>query len=271
MIVLILAFLVSLFGGLLPLVKDWKSKNQIDHKKSNTVAILAIIILIAGSSLSFYSGCNAINEKTISDNKARVNDSLYQNLLKKNLNTALESLDATKVVLDSSKKILQKQLTFSALQNESLQRLSAQTDSTSRVLFYGRKTIKYVLGDTTYPVMNVSIGSEPNNKDIVMIIRYENKTNIPIYDLKAVLPQTNTDSLNIWSREERNIGTLTKNYSPIIFSKKFPANDTLFALTPIGTVWRTGYYISYIYFRKKVNGEISIETHNYNGKGEFKF
>jgi len=272
MTALILAFLVSLLGGVLPLIKDWKNKKEKGHKKSNTVAILAVIILIAGSSLSFHSGCNAINEKNISDNLARVNDSLYKNLLKKNLNTTIKSLDATKIILDSSKKILEKQFTFAALQNESLQKLSAQTDSTSQVLYYGRKTIKFVLGDTTYPVMNVSVGSDSNNNNDIMIISYENKTDIPIYDLKVVLPhfKTQTDSLNIWGEDEKNIGTLTKNYSPIIFSKKFPMNDTLFGLTPIGTVWRTGYYISFVYFRKKVTGEISIETHNYNGKGEFK-
>lgn len=280
-----MAYIILTVSFLLVAVPAWFSYIEKKNERNRNEELIKRTLLtfgFIGGMLSFYSGCDSYQKSQESEKLARQkdsiakrNDSLYKDLLHKNLNAVYKSLDTVNVLFDTSRSIIKNQNHFLKLQNSSFVKLNEQLDSTSNVLRYSRQTLKYVIGDTSIPIMNIGVSIDGNNKEQkVMMISYSNKSETPIFDLKVVLPNFQNksfdeNSYNVLGNTETQIGTLTKNYIPTVFSKKYPSNEQVFGLTPIGTVWRNGYYISFVYFKKDENGEIKIEAHHYNGKGEF--
>lgn len=286
----IMAYVILIVSFLLVAAPAWFSyieKKEERNKKEESTKKILLAVGILGGILSFYNGCDSYHKSEKSetlainnDSIAKRNDSLYKNLLNKNLNAASllinkqnKSFDTVMVLFDTSRSIINKQNTFLALQNLASKKLNTQIDSTSKILSYSRQTLRYVIGDTNIPVMQIVVANENNSEDMMMI-NYTNPSNNPILDLKVVLPKfyrdTSVNNYNVNGNLETFIGTLTKNYSPTVFSKRFPIDKNIFGLTPIGTVWRNGYYISFVYFKRQADGKITIEQHHYNGKGEFK-
>lgn len=67
MLQIIFGFLITLFGAIIAVYEKWKSKNEVDYKKKNKIAIILLVISILGSLLSFVGGIDAINQKKISE------------------------------------------------------------------------------------------------------------------------------------------------------------------------------------------------------------
>ena len=165
---LYLGLALSLLGGILGLIKSWKTKEEKKHKKENAVVIIGFILLLLGASQSFFSGKSAVNSKKISDSLSakkeienkRISDSLLaaQRYI---IELQKEQNDTTKKILLNSNILILTQNEVNKLQNK----------------LYDQST-----GGNSFPFIGLrkAIGITKDDKFYFLI---ENNFDLPIYNI----------------------------------------------------------------------------------------
>jgi hypothetical protein len=91
--------------------------------------------VLMGALLSFYIGVNSHKDAIKNEQVALANDSLYKDLLKKNLKSAYKIIDTLDTAVSNSRMVLNRSLAILKVQNKAGSLLNKQLENTNKVAF----------------------------------------------------------------------------------------------------------------------------------------